>query len=345
MPILETIATSNSWRFLVDAIRKTSVLRRKLAKASHAFFFLMYLPKYMRHGTAAFQREIFKLTEDEKIKLCVISAFRGSAKSTICTVSGCLWQIVSGRAHFVVIISQTLPQVRHHLASIATVIESNPRLRDDLGQFTTEDDEKGAFSMTFKKYNAKIIAVSVGQNIRGIHYNEYRPDYIVLDDVEDTNSVKTKEGRDKTYEWFESDVMPVGEEKTRIFLLGTPLHEDSLLMQLIKQISEGRRDGVVRTYPFLDDEGKALWPERYPTMEDIERMRRTIVNDVFWEREYMLRIVRGDDQIFRREWIQYYDDLPNKNDPKTEFRMSVIAVDPASKTGGAHDYTAMVGAH
>ncbi|MEI6553207.1 MAG: hypothetical protein WCO09_01440, partial [bacterium] len=309
---------------------------------SHIMFFLMYMSRYMTHPTAKFQQEIFKITEDRDTKLVVLSAFRGSAKSTICTTSNALWSVVSGRSHFVIIVSQTLQQARHHLAGIISMIDSNPLLKNDLGPLITAKDEQGAFSITFEKYDAKILAVSVGQNVRGIHHNQYRPDLILCDDVEDTSSVKTRDGRNKTYEWFESDIIPLGDEKTRIFLLGTPLHENSLLMQLIKEIKGGQRDGIFRRYPFLDEEGNALWPERYPTKEDVEKKRRSIVSKVFWEREYMLRIVDEEDQVILREWIKYYDKIPDINDPNNRYVGTFSGVDLASTISTRSDYSSVV---
>ena len=55
---------------------------------------------------------------------------------------------------------------------------------------------------------------------------------VISDDVEDTNSVKTREGRNKTYEWFTSEILPIGSQKTKFVTIGNLLHEDSLLMRV-----------------------------------------------------------------------------------------------------------------
>jgi predicted phage terminase large subunit-like protein len=51
----------------------------------------------------------------------------------------------------------------------------------------------------------------------------------------------------------------------------------------------------------------------------------------------MLNIIANDDQVIRREWIQYYDSLP-QDIP----RYSATGIDPAISTNQEADYTAMV---
>lgn len=104
--------------FLISAIRHNKTLRQKFARRSHALFFLLYFPEYITYPTAEFQREMFKLTEEKNKDLCVLSAFRGSAKSTIFSTSLPIWKIISGQSHFVVIASQTQHQSRQHMSNI-----------------------------------------------------------------------------------------------------------------------------------------------------------------------------------------------------------------------------------
>jgi hypothetical protein len=77
------------------------------------------------------------------------------------------------------------------------------------------------------------------------------------------NSVKTRAGRDKTFNWLVSEVIPAGTKKTRIIAVGNLLHEDSVLKRLQKRIEgdEMRRiKSVYREYPIVDGKGNPLWP-------------------------------------------------------------------------------------
>ncbi|MCC6520578.1 hypothetical protein IT403_01145, partial [Candidatus Nomurabacteria bacterium] len=83
-------------------------------------------------------------------------------------------------------------------------------LKKDLGPFQEESDEWGSYSLVFNKSGARITVASTEQSIRGSRHNEHRPDLIICDDVEDVQSTKTREGRDKTYQWLYGEVIPAG---------------------------------------------------------------------------------------------------------------------------------------
>ena len=60
----------------------------------------------MEYPFAPFHNEMFKLAEDQNIKVLVVMAFRGSAKSTILNLAYILWSILGvQQKKFVVIIS------------------------------------------------------------------------------------------------------------------------------------------------------------------------------------------------------------------------------------------------
>jgi len=243
-------------------------------ESSHVFSSVFSPVHYLQDRP--FQHEMFALTTDTRHGLFVITAFRGSAKSTICATSLPLWKILSEQSHFVVLASQTRVQVRQMLGNIRKEIEGNDLLRNDFGPIEEESDEWGAYAMSFKKYDAKIMAVSIEQSIRGFRYKQYRPDLIVCDDIEDLNSTRTKESREKIYNWFNSEILPLGTTHTPIYVLGNFLHEYSIVGRLMSQIASGERDGIFRKYSLLDENGICTWPGMYPDMEAVENLKRRI---------------------------------------------------------------------
>ena len=44
--------------------------------------------------------------------------------------------------------------------------------------------------------------------------------------------LKTKEGRDKIFQWLTGEIMPIGDTYTKKIFIGNLLHEDCLLMRL-----------------------------------------------------------------------------------------------------------------
>ena len=323
---------------LFNKMFKERNLRIALTTQSHLYFFNFYFPEYVTYATAPFQKEIFMLTEDASISnLCIVS-FRASGKSSIITTSYPLWSILGvQKKKFVLILTQTKVQAKQSMTNLKRELENNPLLKNDLGPFEPEDDEWGASSLVFKDIDARITVASSEQSIRGLRHRSYRPDLIICDDIEDLASVKTRESRDKTYQWLNSEVKPLRDKNTRLIVIGNLLHEDSLLMRLKRDIEDHKLDGVFREYPLIKD-GKILWTGKYPTDADIEKEKRQIGNEHAWQREFMLKILPTDDQVIYKEWIRHYDVMPDKKYLQ-EIR---IGVDLAISQSNTADYTSMV---
>ncbi|MCW1888276.1 MAG: phage terminase large subunit [Candidatus Moranbacteria bacterium] len=329
---------------LVKKMMKDRAIRTSISKESFLYFFHFYYAHYVKYETADFQKELFHLLESNPKENLYVVAFRGSGKSTIITTAYPLWAILGKQQKkFCVIFTQTRVQAKQHMMNIRTELESNELLKRDLGPFKEESDEWGSFSLVFKKHNARITVASTEQSIRGIRHNEHRPDLLICDDVEDVQSTKTREGREKTYNWLRGEVIPTGDRNTRLIIVGNLLHEDSLLMKIKTEVVEGRSSGVFKQYPLLDRNDYCLWKGKYPDENALEEEKKKVGSEVSWQREYLLRIIPSDDQVIYPEWLQYYDDLPGENHPG--YRGTYIGVDLAISSKEAADETAIVMAH
>lgn len=295
-------------------ILSTRKVRTELAYRSHYWCFHTYFAHYVKYETAPFQKELFEITEDDNNKMAVIVSFRGSAKSTIMSLSYPIWAILGvQQKKFVLIASQTQQQAKLMISNIRQELEQNALLRADLGPFKEESNEWGSSTLYLPKYKARIAAVSAETSIRGFRNMENRPDLIIVDDAEDLNSTKTKEGRAKTYQWFMGDLVPTGDFDTKAIVIGNLLHEDSLLMRLKDKIERNELEGIFKSYPLVDDSGQSLWPGHFPDMDTVERRRKKLGDERSWQREFLLRIIPAEDQIVLREWIHHYDKLPEGN--------------------------------
>ncbi len=319
-------------------------LRRRFGYESHDWFFHLYFPHYTEYDTAPFQHEMLGLTEDEDVKRLVILAFRGSAKSTIVSLSYVLWSILGKpQKKFVLLLGQTQPQARQHLKNIKDELERNPLLRRDLGPFEEREDEWNSSSLVIPKYGARITAVSCDTSMRGIRHGPHRPQLIVCDDLENLDSVRTRESRERLYQWVMGEVIPAGTKDTKAVFIGNLLHEDSLLMRLKTTIEEGKESSsIFRHYPLLDATDRCIWPGKFPTTADVERERKRVGDEIAWYREYLLRIVPTVDQVIRQEWIRFYDKAPDESHPQFQFVAS--GVDLAISQSESADYTAIVSA-
>ncbi len=330
-----------------DAILNDRLVRQETTSKSHFIFFHIFLNHYVKYQIAEFQKEIFQITEDVSNKLACIMAFRGSAKSTLITLSYTLWSILGvQQKKFVVIICQTQTQAKQHMANIKYELDNNIVLRSDMGPFREEVDknEWAMSSLVFTNTGARIMVASIDQSIRGVRHHEHRPDVIILDDIEDVSSAKNYDGRQKVLNWFSREIVPLGDTNTRIIIMGNLVHEDSFMMHMKRKIDKGEIDGVFRSFPLLDNMGKCLWPQKFDSEDKIEKLKKDTMNDRAWMMEYLLRPISDDTQVILSEWIRYYEKIPEKN-TANEYRGAFIGIDLAISEKETADYTAMVTIH
>jgi predicted phage terminase large subunit-like protein len=322
------------------------IIRKEVAKADFFLFFTIYLFHHMRYQFAEMHREIMSICQNDSVSLALIMAFRGSGKSTIVTTAFPLWAILGVlQKKYIVIVAKTKPQAKQMMTNIKAELESNDQLRNDLGPFQDDSEEWGSESIVFSKQNARITVVSIEQSLKGLRHKQYRPDLIILDDIEDNESTKTKEMREKTYEKYKREIVPLGDKGTRILHVGNMLHDNSLMMRLSREIADGDSTRVFRKYPIIADEGKIFWSGKFKDEAEVETERKKVNDDVAWHLEYLLKVISGNQQIIRIEEILFYDELPHRtknSDGYFDERFIVVGVDLAISKSDSADYTAIV---
>jgi len=165
---------------------------------------------------------------------------------------------------------------------------------------------------------------------------------IIADDIEDLNSMKNRDSRDKLYNWLLGDVFPAGDKDTNIVIIGNLLHEDSVIMRLRRGIESRKMNGIFREYPLVDSENKILWPGKFTDQKSISALKLKTGNEVTFQREYMLNFISDASRVVLPEWIHRYKSLPSDTDENRPFRQVVTGIDPAVSLKDYADKTAMV---
>ncbi len=324
---------------LLERIISDPLVRREVTARSHGYFMPVYFSDYLKHPSAKFHSEMLEITERTDLKLGVVVAFRGSAKSTIFSLSYPIWSILGvQQKKFVLLISRTQTQARQLLQNIKAELERNELLKQDLGPFEEPQDEWRASSIVLSKYDARITVLSADQSMRGLRHKSHRPDLIICDDIEDIASTKTHEGRDKTFNWFTGEIIPAGDLGTKIILVGNLVHDDSLIMRLKEKIEFGDVSGVFKAFPLIDKYGECLWQEKFTTPESLTELRKEVMSQKAWEREFLLRMIPDEGQIIDPLWIRHYHDIPTDMYPLGIY----VGVDLAISKSTYADYTSMV---
>lgn len=308
-----------------------------------------------------------------------VAAPRGHSKSTLLTLLIPLYCACYRLRRFIVIVSNSQLQVRNFCNDIKRELEENELIKRDFGdlcglhwgrKWTGEDftivhgefDEKSRRVVTFEM---RIAGRSTGSSMRGIRYGAFRPDLLLLDDIEDDTHVETRDQREKLWAKFNAAMRPMLDPHTGIILIcGTIMHFDSVLARLLSP--EMGKHYVQRVWraadrDVSDDRAVPLWPERFP-LEFLRSTRDSMPARDF-NREYMNDPRDPIARDFRPEWLRFYHgtDLRRATDGRVFWRdyrlkrnahdrstqgyqeLGVYqAVDPAISKDDRADYFAMV---
>jgi len=328
---------------IIEKLLKDRQALIAVTRRSFFYFFYIYFGRYTKYPIAPLHFQMLEIAQNEKVKRAGVMTFRNSGKSTILNTAYALWAVMgASQKKHIVIASQTQQRAKDHLMNIRKEIEENKLLSENLGPFQIGEDRWGAATLIIPSYKARISAISTEEGVRGLKEGPYRPDLIIADDIEDSNSVKTREGRDKTYDWFTGELIPLGESDVKVVVLGNFLHQDSVLSRLEEKIKKNEVSGIFLRIPIVDESNKIAWPEKFASLEAIEELKRNIGNEITWQRDFMLRAIPSDFQIVKPEWIKHYNFMPKLEGD--HYRGTFIAIDPAGSKSENADYTAMVAA-
>lgn len=218
--------------------RESGETNRLLGQKSLYFFTKTYFPHYCKLPFAEFHKDMFGCLMDatiERNKKIAIAAPRGNAKSSIVSLFYIIWSICYGREKCILLVSSTKDQAEKLLEHIKAELTNNRMLLEDFADIYGPPNPKWCAKEIVTKNNVSVMVSSVGQAIRGVRHQEFRPTLIVLDDIETIESTRTGEGREKQFDWFTKVIMNLGYDKTNIVVVGTVLHYDALLARLISR--------------------------------------------------------------------------------------------------------------
>ena len=176
---------------------------------------------------------------------------------------------------------------------------------------------------------ATVYAQGFWSAIRGGH-----PKLIILDDVIDTQVIYSDEQNEKAKERMASEILPMAEPETQIILVGTLQREDDIYAAIDPKI------WVAKSYDAIVDEEKklTLFPEKWDWEKLMRRKEEISIlkGEKWFLKEYRNLPVKLLGEIIKKEWIQWYDVLPEGLRIYTGWDLSV------GKELDRGDYTACI---
>jgi predicted phage terminase large subunit-like protein len=291
------------------------------------------LPKQDTGGTPALPIENGKQkTENRVVVPAVVAAPREFAKTTVCAFGYVLHQICFKRRHFIIIGSDTEDLSSDLTGYLYLEMLYNERLQQDFGELVKANRAVDDFVTA---NDIRVKSRGRGQRLRGLKHRQWRPDLIILDDLENDANVRNPEIVQQVLDWVKSAVYPALDAGGNLLIIGTILRWKSALHLMLTSPEEPYRHFERRLYRAVQEDGSSLWEARHP----IDRLKRQkqMMGTVAFNREKMNEPT-PEGGFFKEEWIHYYhpDILKDRNLVVAGF------FDPSLETGAGADYKAVV---
>jgi predicted phage terminase large subunit-like protein len=304
--------------------------------------------------TPAIHLEWWKLM-CSKDKYVAIAAPRGHAKSTAVTHSFVLAALLFRYRDYIIIVSDTEGQATQFLGDIKSELLNNEELIRLFGVKRLIKDTETDIVVEFSDgHRAKVSTKGSEQKLRGLKWNNKRPNMIVGDDLENDELVMNEERREKFRRWFFNALIPAGSDDCIVRIVGTILHLDALLERLMPQIGDKytvdeplrsystdptREWRAVRYRAHDEDFSHILWPEKF-SKERLESIRRLFTEQGFpegYSQEYLNYPIDEATSYFRKadflpildmdEPLEYYAaaDLAISEKDRSAFTVMIVA--------------------
>jgi len=311
--------------------------RRERSKTDHFYFFQTYLPHYFSSPPAPFHHELIAQVDrrpgpDEVVIPAVDAAPRGFAKSTIVSFGYSLHQICHALRHFILLGSDTEDLASDLTGYIYLEMLYNERLRCDFGELVRDNwavDDFVALN------DVRIKARGRGQRVRGLKHKNWRPDLVILDDMENDQNVRNPELVRKLLDWITGAVYPSIEVNGSLLWIGTILARKSALYIAIHSEEEPYCNWRRQIYRAIQADGAALWPDKYP-LETLKQ-QKAAMGTLAFNREKMNDPV-NEGGVFQEDWLKFYfpEELRGKHLVVAGF------FDPSVEGDATSDYKAIL---
>lgn len=322
----------------VDKSEKESdkQVRIKRARADYAFFVDYYFPHYTtdpktgKHTPSApFHVKAANTIRKTRNLKGVFKWLRGGAKSTNMDVFIPMWlkcQKVR-EINVMVLVGKSQDNANTLLGDIQAELQYNQRYINDFGvQYNAGSWQEGEFVTAD---GCAFFARGRGQSPRGLRYRGSRPDYIVIDDLDDDELVENPDRVRRLEDWVKTALFgALDGGRGRFIMVGNLISKNSVLARMAD--TEGV---MVSQVNVLDKQGNVSWATKW-SRDEIRAMEQFMGYRRFQKEMMNNPITEG--AVFRADWIRWKKLLPL---PK--YDCIVAYCDPSFKGTTKNDFKAI----
>jgi hypothetical protein len=304
-------------------------------KRNYAEFFYYYLPAFATSECADFHIEAANKIKNNKDIFAVLEWPREHAKSVHADVGIPLFLKANNELTGVIIVSKSEDAAKKLLGDLQAQLEKNQRYIADYGeQKSVGSWIEGSF---ISQDNVLFQAYGRGQSPRGLRNDEKRPNYCVVDDIDDDEIVHNQERVEKVVNWvLEALINSLSLLGSRMVIVGNRIHPKSILAHLVGDIDPKtpKREGIYHSKVMATIDGtftgKPSWWQRYTS--EILQKRFKVIGYYSTMKEFFHKpVTKG--KVFKPEWIQW-GKIPKLSD----MDMIVAYLDPSYKPKTTSDF-------
>jgi predicted phage terminase large subunit-like protein len=324
----DRIAWIRSASFSREETRAEKDARITRARKDYAYFVSEYFPHLARKPSGKFQIHAANYLLKNKQTRALFEWARGHAKSSHLSLLIPLWLKIQEprEINVMILVSKSQESAVGLLSDLQAELQYNERYIADFGlQVKTGDWADGKFRTTD---GCMFVALGRGQSPRGLKDRGKRPDYIVIDDVDDDEMIHNSRRIGKALDWCLSALFGTMEGgRGRFVMVGNRIGKDSILSRY------ATAPELYHTkVNMLDKNGNPSWHENY-TPEEVNKIR-VFIGERRFQKEYMNNPI-NEGTIFLEKHIRYGKMLDLK------FYKSLICyTDPSFKDSTTADYKA-----
>lgn len=277
-------------------------IRKLLGEIDIEYFGKAYFPDYYMYEVPKFHRDLYKLLceiENGRGGRKIVKAWpRGFAKTTIIAFIFPIHAGLYEKKRFTLLVGDTQTQAENFLGNIKVEIEENEYIQQDFGNVQGSPWKGQAIEFANK---ARFEAFGAEASFRGVRRRQWRPDLVVIDDLEDDEAVLTPDRIEKRYRWFTRVLLNIGDRYTDYIYLGTLLAPDCVIARVLDNPSweQEKLSAVIKfsSSPLWD-----RWQKLYTDLTDRDR-KETARKFFFANKEEML----AGTEVLWPEKHSYYD--------------------------------------
>jgi len=302
------------------------------------FFSQCFFPKTVRLKSPAQHKRVWELL-DSTDRYVNILLSRGWGKTSILRIFAGK-RIAYGISRTIMIVGASEKHSRRTLRWIRNQVEKNKLYAGSFGLQPGHPwtDEELQIVNTAEGSIIYIVALGILGSVRGVNFDDYRPDLIVLDDIMNDEGAMTREGRNKIFELVfgalkESLAKQVEAPFAKLVMINTPMDFDDVSQRALKDrqfVSARFGCWTPETEDLPVEMRKSAWEEAEstPTLRNEYRAAAERNALHIFVREKECRLVAPENNAFRPDWIQYFGAGELEAEPSLHEMWTILVIDP-----------------